>query len=93
MSDFTIEIPEEILMSSKIPRQKWQLTVKQELALQLYREGIVPFANARQLAGMSKIEFHFLLGERQIPRQYDIDDYEKDLENLSDWDANSSLQN
>ena len=29
---------------------------------------------------MSKIEFHYLLGERRIPRQYDILDYEKDLE-------------
>ena len=88
MSDFTITIPEEILISSKIPRQKWQLTVKQELALQLYREGILSFANARKLAGMSKIEFHFLLGERNIPRQYDILDYKKDLENLNDWNTN-----
>jgi hypothetical protein len=27
----------------------------------------------------------FLLGERRIPRQYDIENYEKDLENLARW--------
>jgi predicted HTH domain antitoxin len=35
---------------------------------------------------MSKIEFHYLLGERQIPRQYSIEDYEKDISNLQKWE-------
>ncbi|MBK8429870.1 MAG: UPF0175 family protein [Chloroflexi bacterium] len=34
---------------------------------------------------MSKIEFHYLLGERQIPRQYDLEEYEEDMENLKQW--------
>ena len=34
---------------------------------------------------MTKIDFNFLLGERQIPRQYDIEDYDKDMENLAKW--------
>jgi len=37
------------------------------------------------LAEMSKTDFHFLLGERKIPRQYDIEDYAKDMENLAKW--------
>ncbi len=85
MHKFSIEIPEEILLTLKIPRQRWEGEIKKELALQLYREGIVSFANARRLARMSKIDFHYLLGERKIPRQYDISDYEKDLENLLEW--------
>jgi predicted HTH domain antitoxin len=48
---------------------------------------MISFANAHRLAGMSKLEFHYLLGERQISRQYDIEDYEKDLENLAQWKA------
>ncbi|HLC15331.1 MAG TPA: UPF0175 family protein [Thermodesulfovibrionia bacterium] len=87
MKAISIQIPEEILLSSKIPRKTWESSIKKELALQLYREGLISFAHAHKLAEMSKIDFHFLLGERKIPRQYDIEDYEKDLENLAKWRA------
>ena len=86
MSTLSINIPEEIISNAKIPRKKWDKEIKKELALQLYREGILSFADARRLSGLSKVEFHFLLGERQIPRQYDIDDYEEDLLNIQKWD-------
>lgn len=83
MKIISLQIPEEILFFVKIPRKQWEIGLKRELALQLYREGMISFANAHRLAQMSKIDFHYLLGERQIARQYDIEDYEKDLENLS----------
>jgi predicted HTH domain antitoxin len=87
MKTVTLAIPEELLMDVKIPRQRGQVDLKRELALQLYRENMISFANAHRMAEMSKIEFHFLLGERQIPRQYDLEDYEKELENLTRWQA------
>ena len=87
MRNHTLVLPEEVLQSAKIPRQDWDATLKRELALQLYREGMISFANARRLAEIDKLEFHFLLGERQIPRQYDVDDYERDAENLAVWNA------
>lgn len=87
MKTLALDIPEEVLVSVKIPRNRWKTDLKRELALQLYRENMISFANAHRLAGMTKIEFHYLLGERQIPRQYDIEDYEKDLENLAHWRA------
>lgn len=85
MKMLSLKIPEEVVLTAKFPRQRWEQEIRKELSLQLYREGIVSFANARRLAGMSKIEFHYLLGERRVPRQYDIEDYEKDLENLAKW--------
>ncbi len=85
----TISLPEEILRSAKIPKSQWDAVLKRELALQLYREGILSFANARRLAGMEKLDFHMLLGERQIPRQYDVEDYEQDLVNLEAWRADA----
>nr|QNO41793.1 hypothetical protein EABBNKNM_00008 [Methanosarcinales archaeon ANME-2c ERB4]QNO42717.1 hypothetical protein APGODIHH_00006 [Methanosarcinales archaeon ANME-2c ERB4] len=75
------------MLTAKIPRQHLKRELMEELALQLYREGIVSFANARRLADLSKIEFHYLLGERHVLRQYDISDYEKDLENIDAWRA------
>ena len=85
MATHLLELPEEVLRHAKIPRQQWNTVLKRELALQLYREGMLSFANARRLAEMEKLDFHMLLGERQIPRQYDIEDYEQDLDNLAAW--------
>lgn len=85
MRTLTLDIPEAVLSGVKIPRTRLKSDLKRELALQLYREQMISFANAHRMADMSKIEFHHLLGERQIPRQYDVEDYEKDMENLARW--------
>lgn len=83
MKTLTIDIPEEVLIAVKIPRDRLKTDLKRELALQLYRESMISFANAHRMADMTKIEFHYLLGERRIPRQYNAEDYDRDLENLS----------
>ena len=85
MRTLTLDIPEAVLSGVKIPRTRLKRELKRELALQLYREQMISFANAHRMADMSKIEFHHLLGERQIPRQYDVEDYEKDMEHLARW--------
>ena len=91
MKMFSIQIPEEILFSVKIPKMQWEKEIKKELALHLYEKGLISFANAHRLAELSKIEFHYLLGQNEIPRHYDIDDYEKDLENLSFWKNDTNI--
>lgn len=85
MKMVSISIPEDLLFSLKIPRPQWEKSLKKELSIHLYREGFLSFSNARKMAEMNKIEFHFLLGERGIFRQYDVEDYEKDMENLTEW--------
>lgn len=87
MQTLTLDIPKSVLAAVKIPRNRLKIDLKRELALQLYRENMISFANAHRMADMSKIEFHHLLGERQIPRQYDAEDYDKDMENLARWNA------
>ena len=87
METVSIEIPEDILFDLKIPKNRWDAEWKKELALQLYRERLLSFGNARRLAGMNKIDFHFLLGQRQIPRHYYLDDYRKDLETVEKWET------
>lgn len=83
MKTLTLDIPEEVLIAIKIPRDRLKTDLKRELALQLYRENMISFANAHRMADMTKIEFHYLLGERRITRQYNGEDYDRDLENLS----------
>ncbi len=87
METVNIEIPKHILFDLKIPKNRWDTELKKELALQLYREGLLSFGNARRLAGMNKVDFHFLLGQRKIERHYDIDDYRKDLETVDKWET------
>jgi len=86
MKMIALEIPDEILFDLKIPKERWDTELRKELALQLYRERLLSLGNARRLAGLTKLEFHFLLGERQIPRHYDLEEYRKDLENLEKWE-------
>ncbi len=86
MANLIIDIPEDIILSAKIPRKNFEKEIKKELAIQLYREGIITYANARRLSNLGKIEFHFLLGERKIPRQYDLQDFEKDVAVVNDWE-------
>ena len=60
-------------------------TLKKELAAALYREGILSIGGARKLAHMTKTDFHFFLGNKQIERQYDAQDYRDDVENIEHW--------
>ena len=87
MMTISLEIPEDILRTVKIPAERLEGELKKELALQLYRDRLISFANARRLAGLTRIKFHYLLGEQQISRHYDVEDYRKDLENLAKWEV------
>lgn len=87
MRDVTLTLSGEALATVKIPRKRLQLELKKELALQLYREGIISGYGACRLADIEKAELQDLLGQRGIPQQYDVEDYEQDLENLEAWHA------
>jgi predicted HTH domain antitoxin len=73
-----IEIPDQVLLALRCPVGKQAEELKKELALHLYKEGLLPFGPARRLAGMSKLDFHVLLGQRRIPRHYSEEDLKAD---------------
>jgi len=54
----------------------------QELAIRLYQKELLSFGKARELAQMTKWEFHELLGRENIIRHYDIAELEVDLKTL-----------
>jgi predicted HTH domain antitoxin len=56
--------------------------LKAELAIHLFQQEVLSFGKARQLAGMTIWQFMQLLGSRDIPVHYDIDEYEEDLATL-----------
>ena len=54
MQSIIIEIPKEIILSLKIPKEKAKEQLKEELAIHLYKEGFLSFGKARALAALSK---------------------------------------
>lgn len=73
-----LEIPQEILDSARMTAD--QLLV--ELAVHLYAQGRLSIGKAHELAGLSLWEFRQLLGLRQIPPHFEVDDLDQDLETL-----------
>ena len=75
----TLEIPDQVAQAMRLPlvEQKEQLMI--ELAVALYARGILSFGKARQLTNLNRIEFGQLLGRREIPRHYTMQDIEDDI--------------
>ena len=82
MDNLVIEIPEDITAHLRLPPRNLKQELKKELAIHLYAEGLLPEASACVLAGMTRLAFARLLGERQIPIRYTSEDLEQDLQTL-----------
>lgn len=76
----TIDVPLDVYDALNVPEAQRQDVLQQELAIALYQEEILSFGKARELAGLSRREFHRLLGEREINRHYTSDELDEDLE-------------
>ncbi len=82
MKEIVVEIPGDLAEALRVPPGEEVSRLRLELAVRLYQKGILSFGKARQLAGMTKWEFHALLGEEGIIRRYDLEDLERDLRTL-----------
>ena len=54
MKTVRIEIPADVAISLKFPTEGLEARLTEELALYLYREGLLSFGKARPLAQLSK---------------------------------------
>ena len=79
-----LEIPDSVARAMRLPPSEQRHQLKIELALSLYAQSILSYGKARELAGMSKLEFGQLLGKRNLPRHYEQDDLQEDLAYGSD---------
>jgi predicted HTH domain antitoxin len=79
-----IEVPEDLLQAIRLPAEEVPARVKRELAIRLYAKGLLSFGKARQLAAMTRWDFHDLLGEEGILRRYDVEELEEDLQTLEE---------
>jgi predicted HTH domain antitoxin len=83
---FTLEIPEELTDAIRLPAEEIPGRLKRELAVRLYDKGLLSFGKARELAEMTRWEFHDLLYEEGIIRHYDVEELEEDIATLEKLD-------
>jgi predicted HTH domain antitoxin len=74
-----VVIPDDVFDSIRFPDGEKEQELQVELAVSLYRRGALSFGKARQLAGLSKQDFHRVLGERNVERHYGEKELEEDL--------------
>jgi len=79
-----LELPEECLKAIRLPEEEIQDRLKKELAVRLYSKNLLSFGKARQLAGITRWEFHDLLGKENVVRRYDVHELEEDLKTLEE---------
>ncbi|WP_103028705.1 UPF0175 family protein [Salinibacter altiplanensis] len=77
--DVQLSIPRSVSDALALPEGGKKEELQRELAVSLYREEMLSFAKARELAGTGKQEFGQLLGERGIDRHYGPEELEEDL--------------
>lgn len=82
MGKVILEIPQEVAAALRVPSEEQEARLRRELALRLYQKGLLSFGKARELTGMSKWEFHLLLGEEGVTRRYDVEELKEDLQTL-----------
>ena len=54
----------------------------QEIAVLLYQREKLTLGQAAGMAGLSQLQFQFLLASRQIPVHYDVAEFNADLQTL-----------
>ncbi len=74
-----IDIPESIARSLRLPTTEVEPRLRTELALALYRQGILSFGKASELAELSRFAFGELVASRDIPRHYTDEELTQDL--------------
>lgn len=77
-----ITIPDDIVQHLRLPPERVETQIKQELAIHLVRERICTVAQGSRLAEMSRLAFERLLGERRVPWPGTITDVQHDLETI-----------
>ena len=76
----SIEIPDEILESVKLPPDRAKQELTKEISFSLYQRKLVSMGNARKLSGLDKWSFIEGLAERGIERHYSEQELQEDLE-------------
>lgn len=76
--NITVQIPDSIAQSLRVPEAEAEQRVREELAAALYARGLLSFGKAAELAGVNRFAFADVIAERGISRHYDEDELNED---------------
>ena len=76
--DLHLSIPRSVAEALALPENRKEGELRRELALALYREEMLSFGKARELAQLDPYRFAQLLGDRGIERHYGPTELEED---------------
>lgn len=75
----TVEIPDSVAATLRLPPEELRAELRQDLAVVLYARGALPLGKAMEFAGMLRRDFERLLKERQVRRPFDEKELEREL--------------
>ena len=75
----TLTIPNDVIESLKLPRQRMEVELRQEMAFTLYERGFCSMGVARRYAEMTKWAFLDGLAKRGIQRHYSEEELDEDI--------------
>lgn len=79
MTSLTLEVPQEVVEAMRLPQAEIEAELRKELAVILYKRGVLSLGKARLLAQLTRRDFIELLGQRDVPRHFTEDDLNADL--------------
>jgi predicted HTH domain antitoxin len=85
MKDIVLTLSGDALAEAKIAPAEMEVELVRRLAAALFRDGILSGAAACRLAGLSKAEFQYWLGERGIEQPLSESDYHRERGHLEAW--------
>ena len=82
MNELHVTFPKSLEITLNKSESETVSTIKEIVALHLYKNGTISLGKAGEIVGLSKQEMLHRLSIRRIPINYDVDDLESDLETL-----------
>jgi predicted HTH domain antitoxin len=82
MNELHVTFPKSLEITLNKSESGTVSTIKEIVALHLYRNGTISLGKAGEIMGLSKQEMPHLLSIRRIPINYDVDDLKSDLKTL-----------
>jgi len=82
MNELYVTFPKSLEITLNKSESETVSTIKEIVALHLYKNGTISLGKAGEIMGLSKQEMLHLLSIRRIPINYDVDDLKSDLETL-----------
>lgn len=79
MNAVTINLPDEIVDSIRLPEQERKERIILELAVSLYTSGLLPLGKAASIAGVNRYGFIEALVKKGLSQSYDLEELEFDL--------------